>query len=153
LSKVDREDADAVNVLEENADRIMSRGWQRLSDGRAQEAADEFAKAISLDPTCATAHNNCGIALDILGQREEAKKYYDEADRLATDAALCQSLLLTRKWKPIGWQAKGEPKAQTAAAEADFLLSFATPDAMENNRILTALSEAVRFGDTIRPSA
>ena len=154
-AKVDEEDADLL-ILEASTERLMSRGWRHLCDRRPQEAAADFGKVISQHPDCAAAHNNRGIALEILGQRVEAQRHYEEADRLAalaTDADLQRSLWLTRKWKPIGWQAKGEPEAETTAAEADFLLSFATPDAKENNRILTALCDGVRFGDTIRPWA
>ena len=130
---------------------LNSNGWRLLCEGEPLKAIEEFSKAIDLDRGCAVAYNNRGIAKEISGQNEAAQQDYVKADSLAGEGKCGKSgkrsLELNRKWKPIGWQARGEPEAKCKAEEADFLLSFANPDSAKNNQILALLQQGVWFGD------
>ncbi|CAE7530743.1 NPHP3, partial [Symbiodinium microadriaticum] len=133
---------------------LNCRGWRLLCEEEPLKAIDEFSKAIDLDKSCAEAFNNRGIAKEIAGQNEAAQQDYEKADSLAAEGKCSKrSLELNRKWKPIGWQARGEPEAKCKAEEADFLLSFANPDAAKNNQILTLLQQGVWFGDQWGPAS
>jgi Flp pilus assembly protein TadD len=53
-----------------------------LRGGRAQPAMERLSRAIGLDDTNAIAHNNLGVAYEILGRLEEATREYSIAVRL-----------------------------------------------------------------------
>ena len=56
-----------------------------------------------------------------------------------------------RKWQPAGWKkGRQEAEGETQAKDADFLISFASPDSCRNRRILHQLKEGVRLEGAIR---
>ncbi|CAL1158634.1 unnamed protein product [Cladocopium goreaui] len=56
-----------------------------------------------------------------------------------------------RKWMCVGYNARGEPEGEKLATDADFLISFASPDRDENNRILHELKTGVNYDGGLRP--
>ncbi|CAE7904535.1 NPHP3, partial [Symbiodinium necroappetens] len=75
------------------------------------------------------------------------------ADDLSRDDAVVhEQLLLARKWQPAGWKdGRMEAQGETQAKDADFLISFASPDSGPNNKILHRLKEGVLFDGKTRP--
>ena len=142
-----QEDGARQELQEEasNAAALHSRGWQRLQEGRHLEALADFCLAIELDPNCAEAYNKRGIMRQLLGQDLEGD--FGMADDLSRDdAAAHEQLLLARKWQPVGWKdGRTEAQGETQAKDADFLISFASPDSGPNNKILHQLKQGVLF--------
>ena len=128
---------------------LSSRGWSKLEEGRHEDALADFSRAIELDPELAAAYNHRGITLQILGR--DAEEDFAMADGLTMhDTAAYEALQLIRKWKPIGFKARGEAEGKRKATEADFLISFASPDSSENNKILHLVTQGVQFQGQFR---
>jgi tetratricopeptide (TPR) repeat protein len=62
-------------------------GFAYATQGRMDEAIEEFKKAISSNPRFAEAHNNLGNAYTVQGRVDEAISEYKEAIRLAPEYA------------------------------------------------------------------
>jgi tetratricopeptide (TPR) repeat protein len=123
---------------------LNDRGWEQLCQGRRHEALEDFSRAIELDPNFVEAYNNRSIAQQIAG--EDATEDEDMADALTMHDLKAQMMLRQqRKWMCIGYNARGEPEGEKVAADADFLISFASPDRDENNRILHELKTGVNY--------
>ena len=136
-------DFEAIISAEVNANL---EGWQHLVEGQTEVAIEDFTRAIALGQDLAVAHNNRGIAHEVLEQMGEAQADYSEADRLAqTDLELRQRLQSVRVRKPISWKGRKEPAAKTEAEGTDFLISFCNLDHKESNRCLRQLEEGVFF--------
>ena len=107
-----------------------------MRDGASAEVGQaSMEDANELDPEFAEAYNNRSIARRIAGQA--ATEDEDWADALTMhDLQAQMRLRQQRKWMCIGYSARGEPEGEKTAADADFLISFASPDREENNRIL-----------------
>lgn len=72
----------ASTVTTENraqAQSLLEQGKGFYNDDRDQEAADAFRKAAELDPDLAEAHYRLGLALDSLGQKQDAEEAYKKA--------------------------------------------------------------------------
>lgn len=130
---------------------LSADGWASLCGGRLDEALAKFSKAIALDPGCAEAFNHRSIGHRIAGQ--DALAAADEAmvEELTKDDQR-EKFRQQRKWMCVGFDVRGEPKGEKFAAEADFLISFASPDRVENNRILEELRRGVHYHGEIRRS-
>lgn len=134
----------------EDAKALNDRGWKHLCQRCRHEALDDFSRAIKLDPNLAEAYNNRSIARRIAD--EDAAEDEDWADALTMHDLEAQiRLRQQRKWMCIGYSARGEPEGENTAADADFLISFASPDREENNRILHELKTGVSYSGGIRP--
>ena len=128
---------------------MNDRGWEQLCQGRRHEALEDFSRAIELDPNFVEAYNNRSIAQQIAG--EDATEDEDMADALTMHDLKAQMMLRQqRKWMCIGYNARGEPEGEKVAADADFLISFASPDRDENNRILHELKTGVNYDGGLR---
>ena len=133
----------------EDAKALNRRGWEQLCQGCCQEAIRDFSRAIELDPNMAEAYNNRSIARRIAG--EGATEDEDKANALTLhDLEAQMRLRQQRKWMCIGYNARGEPEGEKTAADADFLISFASPDREENNRILHELKTGVCYNGSLR---
>ena len=133
----------------EDAKALNCRGWEQLCQGRRHEALDDFSRAIELDPNLAEAYNNRSIARRIAD--EDAAEDEDWADALTMhDLEAQMRLRQQRKWMCIGYSARGEPEGEKHATDADFLISFASPDREENNRILHELKTRVCYNGSLR---
>jgi hypothetical protein len=110
---------------------------------------EDFSRAIELDPNFVEAYNNRSIAQQIAG--EDATEDEDMADALTMHDLKAQMMLRQqRKWMCIGYNARGEPEGEKLATDADFLISFASPDKDENNRILHELKTGVNYDGGLR---
>ena len=78
----------ANSKLNLDADRYYTDGLQLSQASYWKEAADEFRKAIQVDPKHKLAYANLGVALSQTGQHKEALLAFDEAMRLGYDHAL-----------------------------------------------------------------
>ena len=129
---------------------MNDRGWEQLCQGRRHEALEDFSRAIELDEELAEAYNNRSIARRLEGV-EGAAEDEDLADALTMhDLEAQMRLRQQRKWMCIGFNTRGEPEGEKAAADADFLISFASPDRDENNRILDELKTGVNYDGGLR---
>ena len=61
----------------------LSEGNQRFAEGRWGAAKVLFEQAVQAQPDLAEAHYNLGLALERLGERDEARHHYIEAANLA----------------------------------------------------------------------
>ena len=88
-------------------------------------------------------------------------KHYFTGEDAADDASVADALTMhdaeaqiklrrQRKWMCVGYNARGEPEGEKIAADADFLISFASPDRDENNRILQELKTGVYYDGSLR---
>ena len=128
---------------------MNDRGWEQLCQGRRHEALEDFSRAIELDPNFVEAYNNRSIAQQIAG--EDATEDEDMADALTMHDLKAQMMLRQqRKWMCIGYNARGEPEGEKLATDADFLISFASPDKDENNQILHELKTGVNYDGGLR---
>ena len=126
------------------------RGWKHLCQGRRHEALEDFSRAIELDEELAEAYNNRSIARRLEGV-EGAAEDEDLADALTMhDLEAQMRLRQQRKWMCVGYNARGEPEGEKLATDADFLISFASPDKDENNRILHELKTGVHYDSSLR---
>ena len=126
------------------------RGWTHLCQGRRHEALEDFSRAIELDEELAEAYNNRSIARRLEGV-EGAAEDEDLADALTMhDLEAQMRLRQQRKWMCIGYNARGEPEGEKLATDADFLISFASPDKDDNNRILHELKTGVNYDGSLR---
>ncbi|CAE7685029.1 unnamed protein product, partial [Symbiodinium necroappetens] len=142
----------AEEALEpQDAAALCAHGWEKLREGRHLEALADFCSAIELNPKCAEAYNKRGIVRQILGLDFEGD--FDIADQLSQDdPKLRKQLLDFRKWQPAGWETgRMEAEGEKHAKDADFLISFASPDTQQNNRILHRLKKSVLFNGKISP--
>jgi Flp pilus assembly protein TadD len=57
-------------------------GIQRLKEGDVDGAIEMFEKAIGLDPECAPAHYQLGLALRKKGRQAEAQQAFNRARQL-----------------------------------------------------------------------
>ena len=129
---------------------LNGRGWEHLCQGRRPEALEDFSRAIELDEELAEAYNNRSIARRLEGV-EGAAEDEDLADALTMhDLEAQMKLRQQRKWMCIGYNARGEPEGEKLATDADFLISFASPDKDENNRILHELKTGVNYDGGLR---
>ncbi len=78
----------ANSKLNLDANRYYTDGLQLSQANYWKEAADEFRKAIQVDPKHKLAYANLGVALSQTGQHKEALLAFDEAMRLGYDHAL-----------------------------------------------------------------
>ena len=132
------------------AKALNDRGWTHLCQGRRHEALEDFSRAIELDEELAEAYNNRSIARRLEGV-EGAAEDEDLADALTMhDLEAQMKLRQQRKWMCIGYNARGEPEGEKLATDADFLISFASPDKDENNRILHELKTGVNYDGGLR---
>ena len=65
----------------------LDEGLDFYNQGKMELANKSFAKAVSLFPLSAIAHNNLGLTLRNLGKIHEAMEHYQEAIRLDSDYA------------------------------------------------------------------
>ena len=133
---------------EEDAEALAHRGWELLRKLRHHDAIADFTRAIELNQNHAAAYHRRGIVQEILG--EDPAEDYQMADALLLhDPKMLHEMKEERKWKPVGWKARLEAKGERRASDADFLISFSTPDSAVNNKILHSLKE-VHFEGQIR---
>ena len=133
----------------EDAKALNCRGWERLCQGCRHEAMEDFSRAIELDPDFAEAYSNRSIAKQIAG--EDAAEDEAMADALTSQDPEAQMILQQqRKWMCVGYNARGEPEGEKIAVDADFLISFASPDRNENNRILHEVKTGVYYDGSLR---
>ncbi len=64
----------------------LDEGQQKLRDGRHAEALAFYKKMLADSPNSYHANNQAGVALDLLGQYEEARKHFEKAIASAPDA-------------------------------------------------------------------
>jgi len=87
--------------------KYYKRGIELYDLGRYEEAAEEFGRAIILNPRDASSHYNLGMALGSLDQRQKAVVAYRRAIRLAPDHSkshfqLCATLAAVgRNWEAV----------------------------------------------------
>lgn len=73
----------AIELTPYKAYRYACRAYARMHFEDSEGAIDDYSVAITLDPDDAVAHNNMGLLLEQKGYYAEAKKRYEQADRLA----------------------------------------------------------------------
>jgi Flp pilus assembly protein TadD len=66
-------------AAEESADRQVAFGLKVAQKGLWQEARFRFERATQLEPSNASALNNLAVALEQMGEFEEARKAYEKA--------------------------------------------------------------------------
>lgn len=84
------------DVIAKDATGTMARinlGMWLYAEGRADEAADELAAALRLDPNDGEAHGNLGIVLASLGRRDAAREHLERALALTPGSAQAHSNL------------------------------------------------------------
>ncbi len=64
----------------------LDEGQQKMRDGRHAEALAYYKKVLTETPDSYQANNQAGVALDLLGQYEEARKHFEKAIAAAPDA-------------------------------------------------------------------
>jgi tetratricopeptide (TPR) repeat protein len=64
----------------------VDEGQQKLRDGRHAEALAFYKKVLAETPDSYQANNQAGVALDLLGQYEEARRHFEKAIAAAPDA-------------------------------------------------------------------
>ena len=148
----DQEIGDAVS--------LNHSGWEHLCHKRYQEAIQYFSRAIEEDENFAEAYNHRWIAKQLAPKDhedirdDEVIPDEDMADALTLhDPETQKWLQQQRKWMCVGFDARGEPQGETKGADADFLISFASPDRDQNNRILHELKSGVSYNGQMRLSA
>ena len=75
------------------------KGWEAISDGRRQDAADAFALALDAEPRDPWTHLGAGVAAYLLGQQTVAQHELERALEIApslTDASLLLGHILYR---------------------------------------------------------
>jgi tetratricopeptide (TPR) repeat protein len=77
----------AAETVTTDANTLYMAANALLQQGKAAEAADEYRRALAIEPHYLEAHNGLGAALQRLGQLEEAAEQYREAIRLRGDFA------------------------------------------------------------------
>lgn len=83
------QDMNAAQILEpRNAYRYSSRAYIRDAMGDLKGAIEDYRVAISLDPDDAIAHNNLGLLTEKMGHHQQAKVFFDFADKLAKEQGL-----------------------------------------------------------------
>jgi tetratricopeptide (TPR) repeat protein len=92
-----------------------SAGMAHYKARRLEPAKDEFQIAVVEGPTCAEAHYNLGLALNYLGEREEARKHFIEAANLAPGN---QVIWDSPALRPYGDPQKETKKKDSAAEQA-----------------------------------
>lgn len=82
------EDMNKAQELEpENAYRYASRAYIRDAMGDLNGAISDYQIAVKLDPEDAIAHNNLGLLTEKMGHQQQAKVFFDFADKLAREQA------------------------------------------------------------------
>jgi tetratricopeptide (TPR) repeat protein len=69
---------ETTNVVESDVKELISRGNSLHDLGNCTTAIEYYDKALSIDPTNATALNNKGRSLYELGRYDESIEYYDK---------------------------------------------------------------------------
>jgi tetratricopeptide (TPR) repeat protein len=64
----------------------IDEGRQKLRSGQHAEALAIYKKVLADTPNSYEANNQAGVALDLLGQYEEARRYFEKAIAVAPDA-------------------------------------------------------------------
>jgi tetratricopeptide (TPR) repeat protein len=64
----------------------LDEGQQKMRDGRHAEALAYYKKVLADTPNSYQANNQAGVALDLLGQYDEARKHFEKAIAAAPDA-------------------------------------------------------------------
>ena len=90
-------------------------GIAHYKEQRLEPAKAEFLTAVEEGPTCAEAHYNLGLALNYLGEKEEARKHFIEAANLAPGN---QVIWDSPALRPYGEPQKERKKKETAAEKA-----------------------------------
>ena len=146
--------------MQSYAKSLNRSGWEHLCHKRYKEAIKDFSRAIQVDPHCAEAYSNRWIAKQLAPKDhedmrdDEVTSDSDMADVLTKHDLKRQKWLQEeRKWMCVGFDARGEPQGETTAADADFLISFASPDRDQNNRILHELKSGVYYNGQMGLSA
>src|SRR5262245_24501181 len=65
---------------------LLDEGEQMLREGRHADALAIYKKVLAESPDSYQANNQAGVALDLLGQYPEARKHFEKAIAVATDA-------------------------------------------------------------------
>jgi len=71
----------------EDGETALAEGLDFYNQGKVELANERFAKAVSLLPLSAVAHNNLGLTFRNQGKIREAMEHYQEAIRLNPDYA------------------------------------------------------------------
>jgi tetratricopeptide (TPR) repeat protein len=77
----------AVELDPDYSFRYASRAFAKDALGDIEGAIADYQIAINLDPDDAIAHNNLGLLQEKIGNKVNAKKYFDSADALAASQA------------------------------------------------------------------
>ena len=89
-------------------------GMAHYKERRLEPAKEEFLIAVEEGPRCAEAHYNLGLALNYLGEKEEARKHFIEAADLAPGN---QVIWDSPALRPYGDPQKEPKKKKDTAAE------------------------------------
>jgi tetratricopeptide (TPR) repeat protein len=65
---------------------LLDEGEQKLREGRHADALAIYNKVLAESPDSYQANNQAGVALDLLGQYPEARKHFEKAIAVATNA-------------------------------------------------------------------
>jgi len=65
---------------------LLEEAQQKLRDGHHAEALSIYRKVLAETPDSYQANNQAGVALDLLGQYEEARKHFEKAIAVAANA-------------------------------------------------------------------
>jgi tetratricopeptide (TPR) repeat protein len=71
-------------ALQGGPDTPTVSGSQLIREGRLREALDGYVQAAQSSPKSVAANEGAGVVLDLLGRYEEARKYFTQAIKVAT---------------------------------------------------------------------
>ncbi len=92
---------DTLKNLPTRVNRLNIEGLELLSEDRGFAAEPVLEQALKLDPGNAFTLNNLGAANETVGDYEEALRYYDEAARTGSTAAVVVTLQRAARGKPV----------------------------------------------------
>ncbi|MEJ0089548.1 MAG: tetratricopeptide repeat protein [Limisphaerales bacterium] len=147
----------AIAVTSDNYSAHCSLGNALMSQGRAEEALDEFQTALKLKPDSAENHCNVGVALANMGRLDEAVVEFQSAVKLKPDYGLAHhNLGMALEKKDLLDEATHEYKEAIrlmpdfAAAHNSLGVALAKKGRLDE--AVAQFEEAVRLDPTLLPA-
>jgi Tfp pilus assembly protein PilF len=84
-----------LELAPDNPELRNALGWTLFQEGRTADAAPEYERALTANPSYAKAHDNLALALVELGQLEEAARHFETSLALEPKAEILSDLGFT----------------------------------------------------------